>query len=59
VLSDEEWNALPGEEKEKRRQELREALRALFRDFEAQGVSKEQLAQVIRSTIEDLKVEGK
>ena len=50
MLSDEEWNALPEEEKEKRRQELLAALREAFAGFD-----KKDVIAAIESTLTELR----
>jgi len=50
VISDEEWAALPEEEKERRRQELMAALREALR-----GYDKETIKAAIEATLKDLK----
>ena len=57
-MSEKQWNALPEEKKERMRKEFKDSLRAIFDTFEAQGISREDIACAIESTIKDLKEEG-
>jgi len=54
AISEEEWNALPEEEKQRRREEFEAALRGLLEPFD-----RETVKAALKSVLADLKREAK